>query len=364
MTLMATVSTNHRRPLNFEEDRMFTPVVRRLLVAAVAGATTIGVAAAPASAITARPVTRLAGTDRIGTSIAISNQEFMAHSAKNVILTAAFTFADAMSASPLGKLLTAPVLLTSSSALAASTLTEIERVLPAPTTMMGTTTTTCTGAPADAVYIVGGDVAIAASVDTQLNTAGFNVVRVAGANRFATSVAVAKCEGSPTTVFLATGDIFADALSAGPAAASKGGSVLLTASTVLPPEVSTYLAGLTSPTVYAVGQAAHVADPSASAIVGGDRYATAALVASQFFASPTLVGIATGANFPDALAGGAYMGLAGGPVLLTGPNVLQSADGLFIGQDHATLTQAFLFGGTVTLSALIAGQASAALNQS
>src|SRR5450631_2828081 len=101
---------------------MFAPTVRRLLVAAVAGAATIGIAAAPALATTAKPVTRLAGGDRIGTSVAISNQEFMAHSAKNVILTAAYTFADAMSAGPLGKLLTAPVLLTSSSALAASTL--------------------------------------------------------------------------------------------------------------------------------------------------------------------------------------------------------------------------------------------------
>jgi len=342
---------------------MFTPVVRRLLVAAVAGATTIGVAAAPASAITARPVTRLAGTDRIGTSIAISNQEFMAHSAKNVILTAAFTFADAMSASPLGKLLTAPVLLTSSSALAASTLTEIERVLPAPTTMMGTTTTTCTGAPADAVYIVGGDVAIAASVDTQLNAAGFNVVRIAGADRFATSVAVAKCEGSPSTVFLATGNIFADALSAGPAAASKGGSVLLTYGQTMPTSVASYLAGLTSPTVYAVGQAAHLADPTAQAIVGGDRFATAALVATEFFTNPSIVGIATGSNFPDALAGGSLMGMVGGPILLTNPNALQSADGLYIGQNHITLSLAFLFGGTATLSPLVATQVGAALNQ-
>lgn len=343
---------------------MLTPVVRRLLVAAVTGATTIGIAAAPALATTAKPVTRLAGTDRIGTSIAISNQEFMAHAAKNVILTAAFTFADAMSAGPLGKLLTAPVLLTSSSALAASTLTEIERVMPAPTTTTGTTTTTCTGAPANAVYIVGGDVAIAASVDTQLNAAGFNVVRIAGTDRFGTSVAVAKCEGSPTTVFLATGNIFADALSAGPAAALKGGSVLLTYGAVMPTSVATYLAGLTSPTVYAVGQAAHVADPSATAIVGGDRFATAALVASQFFPSPSVVGIATGSNFPDALAGGSFMGELGGPILLTSPLALQSADGLYVGQNNATLAQAFLFGGAATLSPLVATQVGAALNQS
>jgi putative cell wall-binding protein len=349
-----------------KEIRMLTPVVRRVIVAGIAGATAIGLAAGPAFAAT-KPVTRLAGGDRIATSIAISNQEFpTAHSARNVILTAAYTFADAMSAGPLGKVLTAPLLLTPPGALGATTLSEIERVLPVPVpNTPGTTTMGCTNAlPANAVYVIGGDEAIAAAVDTSLNAAGFDVVRVAGADRFATSVDVAQCEGSPSTVFLATGDIFADALSAGPAAASTGGSVLLTDSTVLPAEVSTYLATLTSPTVYAVGQAAHVADPAAAPIVGSDRYATAALVATQFFPSPTLVGIATGANFPDALAGGSFMGMEGGPVLLSDPAILTSADGTYIGQDHATLTQAFLFGGTATLSAHLATQVGTALNQS
>ena len=218
---------------------MLTPVVRRVIVAAVAGVTTIGLTAGPASATT-KPVTRLAGSDRIGTSIAISTQEFpTAHTAQNVILTAAFTFADAMSAGPMGKKFDAPLLLTDPTSLNAATLTEIERVMPIPTTTPGTTTSGCsTTPPANAVYVIGGDAAIAASVNTTLNAAGFNVVRLAGTDRFGTSVAVAQCEGSPTTVFLATGLIFADALSAGPAAASKGGSVLLTAGAVLPASVS------------------------------------------------------------------------------------------------------------------------------
>ena len=346
---------------------MFTPLVRRVLVAAAAGVTAIGVATAPASATTtSKPVTRLAGGDRIGTAIAISNQEFpTAHTAKNVILTAAYTFPDAMSAGPLGKLFTAPLLLTTPGLLDPATLAEIQRVMPVPsTTTPGTTTQGCSPTtPADAVYIVGGDAAIAAVIDTQLNTAGFNVVRLAGTDRFGTSVSVAKCEGSPTTVFLATGRVFADALSAGPAAALKSGSVLLTDGPVMPPAVANYLAGLTNPTVYAVGEGAHLADPSAQAIVGGDRFATAALVASEFFTSPTLVGVATGSNFPDALAGGAFMGAMGGPVLLTNPESLQSADGLYIGQNNATLTQAFLFGGTATLSPQVATQVSLALNQ-
>jgi putative cell wall-binding protein len=346
---------------------MFNVRPPRLVAITAAGAAAVAVFAGTALADTPqKPVTRLAGSDRVATAVAISKQAFPTdHTARNVVLTAAYRFPDAMSAAPLGKHLTAPLLLTTPGELAPATLTEIQRVLPVSSSgATGTTTDGCsTTPPANAVYVIGGDAAIAQQIDTQLNQAGFDVVRVAGADRFATSVDVAQCEGSPSTVFLARGDNFADALSAGPAAASVNGAVLLTAGATLPPSVSAYLSGLSSPTVYAVGQAAHKADPSAQPIVGGDRYATAALVAAEFFPDPTVVGVATGWNFPDALAGGSFMGLEGGPVLMTGPVTLQSADGLYIGEHHASLQQAFLFGGPASLSPIIDQQVSVALNQ-
>lgn len=340
--------------------------VRRLVAGAAIGTIALATFASSAFADTAqKPVTRLAGIDRVATSIAISKQEFPTdHSARNVIVTAAYTFPDAMSAGPLGKQLSAPLLLTPPGQLDAATVAEIERVLPAHSGGAGTTTQGCSSTPpSDAVYVIGGYAAIARDIDTQLNQTGFDVVRVAGANRFATSVAVAKCEGSPNTVFLARGDNFADALAAGPAAAQTGGSVLLTAGSTLPPSVDAYLQTLANPTVYAVGQAAHLADPNAQPIVGGDRFATAALVAAQFFTDPAVVGVATGWNFPDALAGGAYMGMVGGPMLMTGPRSLQSADGLYIAEHHAGIGQAYLFGGPATLAPAVLQQVSIALNQ-
>ncbi len=344
---------------------MPAPSLRWILAGTLAATTAAALAAMPpAAATTQKPVIRLAGGDRAGTAIAISEQEFPApHTARNVILTASYDFPDAMSAGPLAKVLDAPVLLTAPGLLDPATLQEIERVMPAPSGTTSTTTAGCASPPADAVYVIGGYAAIAQEIDSQLDQAGFDVVRVAGPDRFATSVAVAGCEGSPATVFLATGDIFADALSAGPAAAAEQGAVLLTHGGIMPPSVAAYLQGLPAPTVYAVGEAAHQADPGAQPIVGGDRFATAALVADDFFTDPTAVGIATGWDFPDALAGGAFMGVEGGPVLLTDPRTLQSADGLYIAEHHASLQQAFLFGGTAALSPLVAQQASAALNQ-
>jgi putative cell wall-binding protein len=299
---------------------------------------------APAAA---KPVTRLAGNDRIGTAIAISQATFpAAGSAKAVVLTAAYNFPDALAGAPLAAAKDGPVLLTDPGQLSPSTLTEIQRVLPSGST----------------VYVLGGDAAIAATIDSALTTAGYVPQRIAGTDRFDTSVKIAEALGSPTTVFLATGDIFADALSAGPAAASVHGAVLLTDGSSLPASVSSYLSGLASPTVYDVGDAAGKAYPAGTLLAGGDRFATSALVAEKFFASPTVVGVATGWNFPDALSGAGAMGIMGGPVLLSDPWTLPSADALSLTNQASSITQAYLFGGTNSLSPAIATTVSNQIN--
>jgi hypothetical protein len=309
------------------------------LTALTATTVLVGVTAAPSSALGVKPVTRLAGGDRIATAIAISQNTFpTAGSAKAVVLTAAYNFPDALAGAPLAAVKDGPVLLTAPGLLTPATLTEIQRVAPTGST----------------VYILGGPAAIATTIDSSLMAANYNPVRIAGVDRYDTSVKIAEALGSPTTVLLATGDIFADALSAGPAAASVHGAVLLTNGIILPPTVATYLSGLASPTVYDVGSAAGVAYPSGTLLAGGDRFATSALVAEKFFASPTVVGVATGANFPDALAGAGAMGIKGGPVLLSDPFILPSADALYLTNQRATITGAFLFGGILSLSPAIA----------
>src|SRR6185437_12527687 len=128
---------------------------------------------------------------------------------------------------------------------------------------------------------------------------GYVVVRYGGADRYATALAVADALGDPSTVMLATGTNFPDALAAGPAAASVGGVVLLSDGTALPSSVSTYLTAHPGK-VYAIGGPAIIAYPSATALVGADRYATAAAVATKFFTSPTTIGVASGVKFADA----------------------------------------------------------------
>jgi len=315
--------------------------------ALVAGAATPAFAASTGSAAAVKPVTRLAGGDRIGTAIAISQATFSgAGSAKAVVLTAAYNFPDALAGAPLAAAKDGPVLLTDPGLLTPATLTEIQRVAPTGST----------------VYILGGPAAIATTIDSALTAAGYVPQRVAGTNRFDTSVKIAEALGSPSTVLLATGDIFADALSAGPAAASVHGAVLLTDGATMPPTVAAYLSGLSSPTVYDIGDGAGKAYPTGTLVAGGDRFATSALVAEKFFTNPTVVGVATGWNFPDALAGAGAMGVMGGPVLLSDPVFLPSADALYLTNQASSIMQAYLFGGVDSLSPAIATTVSNQIN--
>jgi len=165
------------------------------------------------------------------------------------------------------------------------------------------------------------------------------VIRLAGADRYATAVAVSAnyAPGVPA-VFIATGLGYADAISAG-AAAGSGSPVLLvggpTASAAVVAEVTRLHPGK----IILVGGAAVLADsvgaqlgPLASAgwerLAGPDRYATAAAISAATFTPGVPVAyLASGVTFPDALTGYALGALNGGPLLLTDPDTLPSVVG-------------------------------------
>jgi putative cell wall-binding protein len=249
-----------------------------------------------------KPITRLAGNDRIATAIAVSMQNFAnAGTAGAVVLSRDDSYADALAGTPLAIHTSGPLLLTPTASLDSRTQAEIQRVLPAGKT----------------VYVLGGVSAIADSVVTSIQSLGYTVVRLAGVDRFDTAVQVAHTGlGDPTTVLEATGVNFPDALAAGAAAGSIGAAVLLTNDAAQAPETNTYLTAHSADKRYAIGGAAAAADPKATAIVGIDRYDTATKVATAFFTKPNTFGAALGTNFPDALAGGAQIGSLGGPLIL------------------------------------------------
>jgi hypothetical protein len=252
---------------------------------------------------------RIFGPEAIDTSIAVSVREFpTAGSAETVVLARSDFFSDALAGGPLAAVKNAPLLITPGtpvrSSLDPSVRDEIERVLPSGHT----------------VYVLGGTLALAPGIDTTLTGLGYTVVRVAGANLYATAVAIAGELDDPSTLFEATGLDFPDALSAVPAAIHAGGAILLTDGTTQAPETAAYLVAHPPTTRYAIGGplAAAGADPAAIPVYGEDLFGTSAKVASVFFPTAAIYGVATGLSYPDALSGGVFMATGGrlGPVLL------------------------------------------------
>jgi putative cell wall-binding protein len=290
-------------------------------------------------------VTRVSGSDRFATAIAASKGEFpTAGSAGAVVLARSDNYPDALVGTALAAAKHAPLHFANGDSLTAETRAEITRVLPAGGT----------------VYLLGGTTAMPASVATSVTNLGFVPVRYSGADRYGTALAVAAALGNPSTVLLATGVNFPDALAAGPAAAHLGGAVLLTAGTSLPASVQAYLAAHPGK-VYAVGGPAAKADPSATKLVGADRYGTAVAVAAGVFGGPAVAGVASGVVFPDALSGGAYEAHFGGPMLLTDPKALPVSTKTYLVGSVGALGTVTVFGGTVAVSMAVQSQIGAAL---
>lgn len=155
-----------------------------------------------------------------------------------------------------------------------------------------------------------------------------SVDRIGGADRFATAVEVSK-QAFPTgapIAFLASGLDYPDALSAAPIAAALGGPLLLTERSTLPPVVAAELQRLAPAQVVIVGGAAVVGAEverrvqalslPTERVFGADRYATSRALISRFAAASDTLYLATGRNYPDALAAAAAAGAIAAPVLL------------------------------------------------
>lgn len=279
-------------------------------------------------------VSRIGGDDRLATAVAIAQAGFGDDTAEGVVLARADLFSDALSGTPLAVQRRGPILLTPVDELAPGVAAELQRVLP-------------TGAT---VTLLGGDEALEPAVELAVNQLGYPVDRVAGEDRFATAGAIADRLAGVTTLLLADGNDFPDALAAGAVANGADGAVLLTADATVPPATTAALQARPVATLYAIGGAASRAVPTALPVVGKTRVETAVEVADTFTPDPVVVGIASGFDFPDALAGGVFVARGGGPVVLSGGDQLVGPTQTWLSDHAATLQRVYLFGGPAALS--------------
>ena len=256
-----------------------------------------------------------------------------------MVLASADNWPDAVVGGPLAAEEGAPLLLTHGDSLDPRVLAEIERVLG-------------DGSEGGTVQVLGGTSAISDNVVGALADLGYQIQRIAGIDRYATAVDVAEL-GLPGRVVLeATGTDFADALSAGAAAAHVDGAVVLTNGGDMPASTDQYLIHNAAVRV-AVGKLSADADPSAIPIVGIDRYQTSILVAERFFSTPGFVGFATGTDFADALCGGVRAGVEGGALILTPPTSLPAGLPAYLTTVGPWVSELDIFGGTSAVSTAV-----------
>jgi len=225
------------------------------------------------------------------------------------------------------------------------------------------------GLPGANVIVIGGPAAVPQAALAKLATLTHgSVSRVYGANRYATAAAISKAVFSPgvSTVYAATGENFPDALAAGPAAGGEGAPILLVRNGSVPSETAQELIRLKPGRIVVVGGTAVVSNTVMSQlaayttgpvirIAGPNRYATAAAVsASAFSPGVGTAIIATGMNFPDALAGGPAGVEWGGPVLLVQQNAIPASTMAELQRLHPG--RIVVLGGTSAVSASVAGQ--------
>ena len=299
------------------------------------------IAPTPAPAPTALSVTRIAGADRVKTSVAVADAGWT--QSDYAVIANAWDFPDAVSASPLAYKYKAPILLTDKANLNPDTSAEL--------TKLG----------AKHALIVGGNGAVSANVESQITALGIDIQRFSGPDRYATSVAIANAVGNTGSIVITNGYNPYEALSISPIAAELGMPIILTARDSVPPEITDYLSKNTITKTYVLGKADGttsndgVADnslfPNPIRITGDNLYQRNINIIKQFSGNLNFskVYLATGKAFADALAGSALAATTGSPLIFVDNDMPQVTND-FITSEAGTVTSMTVLGGTGAIS--------------
>lgn len=324
--------------------------------------------ALPEPPVTTPTVTRVSGSNRIATSVALSQTAFP-DGAPAAVLARADRFPDALAAAGLAAAVDGPVLLTTSTGLHPDVIAELARLGVAK------------------VYLAGGTSALGVQIETDLDARATPARRVSGPDRFSTAAAVADEILAVTgrsrfdKVIVALGahpdparDAWPDALAAGSLAAQTGAPILLTAPGGLVDATRQVISQATAPGALAwiVGGTAALGSDVERALValgtrterlsGPDRHATGVAIVTAAIeqgASLDAVVLASSRSFPDALAAAPAAAALSGVVLLVDPTDLMRAPSVAAFLAGRAIGSVVIAGGSAAVSPAVERQVTA-----
>ena len=258
---------------------------------------------------------RFSSSDRFKTAVDVSKSNF-SKDTSNLIIVNGMNPADALSGGPLAAKLNAPILLTNTDTISQDTLDEVGRLNP------------------NKVYILGGNNSVSESVEKVIKSkikSGATVMRISGANRYETSVKVAKelvGNNSSAGAGFVNGatNKFPDALSASALLGKKAMPLILTDGKNLPGGAESYKNNSKN---YIIGgkSSIDISGLSGKRLSGSERYATSAAVANEGFKASDSSSIENacvivdGRNYPDALTSISISKKNNAPILLVDKNL-------------------------------------------
>lgn len=291
---------------------MFIKNLKKLTVAALAVACMIP---ASVSSANVENVSRIAGEDRIATSIEISKKMF--NESDNVVLASGFNFADALSAGQLAAALNAPLIL-SKDQLDSRTSDEIAKLKP------------------KNMYIVGGENALSSNIEESVKSVvnDINVERLKGNDRYETSVKVmekTKEFVDAEYLLIASGKNFPDALSATSFMADHKALMVLSDGNSYPKS------NLKEIAIGGVNQLP-LNGFTGERIAGNDRYQTALAIAKRSFESNENAILANSKVFADSLSAVSVAKNCKAPIILTdNENLTQSTKSYLENMNSVTI---------------------------
>jgi putative cell wall-binding protein/Tol biopolymer transport system component len=260
-------------------------------------------------------VSRIAGPNRYEVSAATATSAFSTGVPVAYVASGA-TFPDALSGSAAAGAQRGPILLVAKDSIPIAVGIELQRLKPR------------------RIVVLGGTSSVDARVEMALAAYTPSVSRISGADRFVVSAAVSESVfgwpdgpgGEHPRVYIASGEVFPDALSGAAAAGTTGSPVLLVKRDGVPDPVMVELRRLAPREVVVLGGTSSVSLDVVAAlrelapvtrIDGPDRFAVSASISKQTFTGGArTVYVTSGSVFPDALSGSAAAIQNRGPVLL------------------------------------------------
>lgn len=282
---------------------------------------------------------RLEGYDRYETTTQIAN-EVAVGQVNSLVLTSGLDFPDALSGSVLATKNAAPIILANGYDRDSFAINYAKNHL----------------SPGGKIYVLGGTSAVTDLTLAKFKAEGLNnIERIGGINRYETNMLIANKMNVPagTPIIIGNADGFADNLSISGIAGSKGYPIVLTDGMSLTQEAKDYIAKIHPSNIYIVGGTAVIGNSvesqlknygSVERLAGLNRYETSLAIAKKFSNGSQSAMIATGLDFPDALAGSALAGKLCAPILLV--NKYESVSEQKAWLDSSSVRNLYFLGGS------------------